>query len=353
MNKKNLIALACCFVFATLVVLTLYGASYKKVHSPNSFLREYRKAFAAKASTMDITYSSYYIAGVTNEHIYLGNVTAPFRLLIVNHALTDSQRVHLKLKNEANSWVYKKTMITVDSPYFYMADGIMPAVFRGRLGEWQAERIISDAAYFTRLIPLSHSSFAIRTTGYPSLENVLGKLQADTPRVKLEPTLLEKQIDGRFCTDGELFYNRDLKKLVYTYYYRNGYVVYDTNLNLTYRGHTIDTFKRAQIKVGYVDSDNSRKLTYKKFINTRSTTSGNYLYIRSGLLAKNDSEHLFDKMSAIDVYDLRSKAYAFSFTLTNYPAEAKPNNFAVYKNEALFSVSGNYLIRYNLKSKYL
>lgn len=352
MNRRNLIILGWCFVFAVLVVVTLYAASYTIVHQPNSFLREYRKFAADKAGELDLTYNSFYIAGVTATHVYLGNVTAPFKMLVVNHALTDTQHVQLTLKNNANPWLYMRTMITVDSPYFYMADGVMPAVFRGTLGEWQAERITADSTYFTRMVPISATSFAIRTNSYPSLDNVLGKIQIDTPHVKLAHGLLERQVDGVFCTDGELFYNNDLNKLVYTYYYRNGYIVCDTNLNLEYRGHTLDTFRRAQIKVGYVKSDSSRKLTYKKYVNVRSHTSGNYLFIKSGLLAKNDPRNLFDKATVIDVYDLRRNVYAFSMILANYKEGTNLSNFRVFKNQELFAIYDQYLLRYTLEPSY-
>lgn len=354
MNRKNLIILGCCLVFATLVVLTLYAASYTIVHQPNSFFREYDKFTALKVRSVDLGVNSYYIAGVTGNHIYLGNVTNPFKLLVTNHALNDTQHVQLNLKNTDNPWVYNRTMVRVDSPYFFMQDGVMPAIFRGTIGEWRAERFMYDSgAYFKHCVPIGRTSFAMRTNSYPSLDNVLGKIQPDSPYVKLNAALLEKQIDGLFDTDGQLFYNKDLQKLVYTYYYRNGYIVYDTNLNLDYRGHTIDTFMRAQIKVGYVKADDSRTLTYKKYINTRSFTSGNYLFINSNLLAKNDQPNLFDRLAVIDVYDLRNDRYAFSFLLANYDDNAKLNDFVVFKNRELIAIHDHYLIRYDLNSAHL
>jgi hypothetical protein len=353
MNRRNLIILGCCFVFATTVVLTLYAASYKAVHTPNSFLRDYRKFAAIKANELDVEYNSWYIAGVTGEHVYLGNIMAPMRLLVTNLTLTDTQHVRLRIKDTEDATIYVKTRIKIDPPYFYIADGTRPVLFRGKLGEWEAERFMYDKAYFTQATPIGSTSFAIRTNSPATLDNVLGKVRNDTPRVMLDSTLLVKQVDGIFCTDGELLYNKDLNKLVYTYYYRNGFVVYDTGLNLAYRGHTLDTFMQAQIKVGYIPSEKVSKLTYKKTIHKSTSASGSNLFIHSGLLAKNDVADLLDRVAVVDVYDLRNDTYRFSFIVPHLGFEkTKLRDFMVLNNKTLVALHDHHLVRYDLKQEF-
>jgi hypothetical protein len=180
---------------------------------------------------------------------------------------------------------------------------------------------------------------------------MLGKVQVDTPHVRLEPNLLQKQIDGVFCTDGTLTYSPEVGRLIYTYYYRNQFIVYDTNLNLDYRGHTIDTFSRAQIKVGYISSEKSKKLLDKKVVNVQSVASGNYLFVQSNLLAKNDASDWLLNNTIIDVYDLKKNMYKFSFTLANY-AGAHVRDFIVFDGN-LFALYDHYLVKYDLQSDYL
>lgn len=353
MQRKTIIILLGCFVFATALVITLYAATYKVVHERNSFLRIYQKGAAVKASEFDIKFNSYYIAGITRDNIYLGNITAPLRLLLMNSTLTDSQHVKIHFKDTRYPVVYKSATVKINPPYFYLADGIKPALYRGQIGEWEVEPFSYDSkAFFTRLTPINNTSFAIRTNAAGTLANVLGKVQQDSPRIELKPGLLQKQVDGIFCTDGLLLYNRDINRLIYTYYYRNEYIVYDTNLNLDYRGYIIDTFSHAQIKVGHISSNNRDKLMDRKFVNVQSCTSGNYLFIRSNLLAKNDLKDRLSQESIIDVYDLTNSSYNFSFTLPHYNGKNGIRDFMVFNCKTLIALYDHYVVRYDLQPRY-
>lgn len=352
MTRRSIVILTCCFFSATALVIGLYAATYKIVHERNSFLREYQKFAAIEANEIDIGVNSWYIAGATADHVYLGNITAPFNLLITNNTLTDSQRVRLRIKGVKNPKVHKSATVKIDSPYFYLADGLKPILYRGNLGEWEAEPIGYDSnAYFTQLIPISNYTFGIRTNQSQSLDNILGKVQTDTPRIQLNAGLLQKQIDGLFCTDGILQYNKEIKRLIYTYYYRNEFIVYDTNLNLDYHGHTIDTISRAQIKVGYVNSGNRKKLMQKKTVNVRSWTSGRNLFILSDLLAKNDIKDWFSRQSVIDVYNLSDNNYSFSFSIPNHDGK-RVREFMVYDNKFLIALYDHYMVKYDLSRHY-
>jgi hypothetical protein len=351
-QKKIIIILAVCFLAVTVLVVALYAISDKIVHEPGSFLRVYHKGAAVMSNELDLGYNSYYIAGITDDHIYFGNLTNPLHLVITNLSLTDSQHVRIKLRNMENKPVYKGMKIRIAPPYFYYADGLTPGLYRGKLGDWQAERFMFDSAFFDRAEIIGPSTFAIRTHN-TSLENVLGKVMNADPHIELAPDLLQKQVDGIFCTDGMLRYNKTLNRLIYTYYYRNEYIVYDTNLNLDYRGHTIDTFSHAQIKTAYISSTDTHTLTNRTITNRESSTSGNYLYIDSDLLAKNDFKITYNLMSVIDVYDLRNNKYKFSFSVLKFDAtQTKFREFQVHNNRFLIALFDKYVVKYDLHSYY-
>lgn len=352
MSRKLIIILCCCFLCATLVVVALYATTRTIIHQNNSFIREYAKMAAVKSSEADLGLNSWYIAGITDNRIFFANITNPFRLIITNHSLTDSQHVKLRLKGIEKPIVYKSTTVKIDSPHFYLADGTKPALYKGRLGEWEAERVPYDSgAYFTQLVPLARNTYAIRTNDATTLDNVLGKVQLDTPRILLKHGLLQKQVDGIFCTDGMLLYNNDLKRLVYTYYYRNEFIVCDTNFVLAYRGHTIDTFSHARIKVGYVNSENRKTLMSREYVNIRSCTSGNYLFMWSNVMAKNDVKGTLRQQSVIDVYDLRSNTYGFSFSLPNHTSSSPMREFKIFNNRLLIAMYDSYVVTYDLRAE--
>src|SRR5688500_12460188 len=98
MNRKTLIILGSCTLFAVAFVIPLYAASYKMVHEKNAFLREYQRRAAIKSAELDIKFNSWYLAGITADKIYLGNSTAPLHILMTDHILTDSQRVKFDIE---------------------------------------------------------------------------------------------------------------------------------------------------------------------------------------------------------------------------------------------------------------
>lgn len=194
----------------------------------------------------------------------------------------------------------------------------MPRIFRGKISTWQARRFMKDSAFFTKAEPIAPSKFVIRAMQASKNQYVLGTLDATPPHLNLV-SLLKKQLDGVFCVDGNLIYNQELGQVVYVYYYRNQFLVADPELNLLYEGKTIDTFSHVQINPVQVSSGKTQMLsTPPKMINGSSTTKGNFLLINSQIMGKNDDEFLFRRSSVIDVYEISSGHYRFSFYLPGY-----------------------------------
>jgi len=349
--KRTIILLTTCFVIGASSVVALYAINKKIVHKPNNFLRTYyNKILRKRTENLDLKYNSYYLAGIADNNIYLGNVSNPLHLIKANYTLTDTQHVRLNVSIE-NLKSTQSIWIKIGSPYFYIVDGNMPWVLRGKLNEWIADRFIVDSTYFSQIVPINGHSFGIRTQLRENGEYILGKIQLKAPHQQLKAGLLQKQIDGFFCTDGVLNYNSEINKLVYTYYYRNEYIVYDTNLRLDYRGHTIDTFSRAQLTIGYITSDSTATLTSRKTINTMAQTSGNCLFIASNLMAKNDISGILDTQTIIDVYDLRYNRYKFSFTITNLSHRDKVRDFRIFQNKLLVVLFDHELACYELQEE--
>lgn len=350
MKKTSIIILCCCTVFATTLVLTLYAATRKIVNERYDFLREYAIHAAVQASEMDIEFNSWYIAGITPDRIYFGNVTAPLHILTTNTTLTDSQ--HVQVSIEGAPTIYKSAVVRITPPDFYIADGRKSVIYKGQLRNWQAKPVTLDSnTYFSQIIPIGNSTFAIRGNSARTGDNILGKIQQADPHMVLNAELLVNQQDGIFSTDGKLLYNALLKELIYTYYYRNEFIVFDTSLNLKYRGHTIDTFSRAQIKIGHIGSDNVNQLMDKKTINQQSCTSGKYLYVKSNVLAKNDIRDRLSRESIIDVYNVQDNTYRFSFTLPHH-SEKKLQDFMVFDDKILIALYDHFAVRYDLQPKY-
>jgi hypothetical protein len=344
MNRKIILLIVCSFVISIGVVTILFAMSGVMKEQPNSFLREFPPHPALEGDTCNIKYDSYYIAGLTEHNIYLGNYTSPLHMLVVNMALTDTQAVKLNVKLKAKGFIKGdqkvwSVRVMVDSPYYYLADGAVPVMYKGNVSDWHAEKYLYDSIYFRNIVPIKPGAFAVKSLSGSNQENILGKITAWPPHRTFTNKVLEKQLDGVFCTDGMMHYNKESNQLVYLYYYRNQFMVMDTSLNLLYRANTIDTTSRARIKTGSFqlnDSQISKTLASPPFfVNKKSAVSGNWLFVNSNLLAKNEHPKAFDHGAVIDVYDLsKNGAYAFSFYIYHFiRGKKRMSEFSVIGNK--------------------
>jgi hypothetical protein len=349
--RRHVISLFICFSVATAIVASAYVFSNKLIHTPGNFLRLYHNDIAFRFKEMDIRWNSWYIAGINKDKIFLGNLSAPLTMLITNYTLTDSRLVQIKLINANNIPLYKTARIKVDDEYFYLTDGTAPCVFRGKIGSDSAYRFMYDSIYFDQSEFINSKNLAIRTHK-PNLDNVLGKLQQVKPHLLLNDSLLEKQVEGLFSTDGMLRFNKKANTLIYIYYYRNQYIVYDTNLNLLARNQTIDTISHAQLSLTHISSTNTIIATKKVYTNLDCWTSDDYLFIKSNVMARNDIKKIFSLTSVIDVYNIYTNRYLFSFALPTTEKGYKIREFQIHDKKFIIALYDNKIVRYDLKESY-
>lgn len=351
MERKYIFLIVGCVLTVTLILTGLYASSpffSKEIHR-SSFSRKFAftKVVQPK-NVLDLGVNSYYISGSTASKIYLSNYTSPFHMVTTNLALTDSQRVALKIVGLDSVPGLQKFRTVVDSPYVFISHGVLPGIFRARINDWKATRLMVDEPYFSDLLPVDSSSVALRVLSIQNNQFELGRATAEAPHFTLDSTLLEKQIDGVFCVDGEMHFSHQLNKLVYLYYYRNQFIVTDPDLRVAYRGNTIDTFRIARIKVGNVASQQQRLLAAPPMrTNGISCVSGKYLFLQSNLLALNEDVQEFTGGYVIDVYDLTDGGYVYSFHIARYNKK-RLSDFQVI-DQQLFALFDKYLVSYDLK----
>ncbi|WP_369764932.1 MauE/DoxX family redox-associated membrane protein [Flavobacterium sp. WC2429] len=299
------------------VVVIIYLLSEDITHHRNNFIRRFPHHPITKINELDLKHPSFYIAGIEKNKVYLGNYEAPLHVIVIDIGLHTQKNYVIRLSK--SNLPFRSVEVRVQPPYFYLMDGTIPCIFRGNITDWKANLSMYGKVYFTKAEPFDSKTFIMRAISSKNHENVLGIIAiTNTTTVRLASQLLEKQIDGVFDTDGNLIYNAQLKKVLYTYYYRNEYLVCDDSLNLVLRGHTIDTISRAQIKVAHIQSKNQSKLSAPPIIvNKRTATFGNYLFVHAGLMGRYETKEMWDKSSIIDVYDFMKNTYIFSFYVPN------------------------------------
>ncbi|MGM0932682.1 MAG: hypothetical protein ACQEWD_04485 [Bacteroidota bacterium] len=333
------------------LVIVLYISSEEEIHRNNSFQRRYPHHPVTRENSFDLNFNSYYFAGASKDSIYLGNHTAPLHLLAIDKNLSDSSHHNIHLE-KMEQFSFSSVKIFIRPPYYYLADGTVPLLYRGKLGNTNAAKVMShEEVYFSEIVQLDSMAFAIRARSSITNQNELGLVElTKKSKVSLKPELLEKQIDGIFDVDGFLLYNQSLRKAIYVYRYRNEFLLMDNNLNLEYRGKTIDTIGLAQLDIRKIHSKNQKKLGASSTrVQLNATTSGKYLFTQSNRLGKFEEEKMIDQADIIDVYNLKKNTYEFSFYLYHFQQE-KMREFLV-SDATLYSLHGEHLVKNAMNSR--
>jgi hypothetical protein len=293
-------------------------------------------------NSIDVQHNSWYISGEYQNNIYLGNNVFPGRVLRVSNHLGKYDQFNLSGFEKLS--VHKGSQFQIDSPFIYLMDGVKGIIVKGDLNGFRLNKIIK-AGYFTGAFAAMNNSFILRSV-YKASGNVLVKV-LENPFSFKKSKLLERQIDGVFCTDGEMVSVPGSSKIFYVYYYRNQFLCADTNLNLLYKGKTIDTISYAQIKVTRIVSTGETTMAAPPvLVNKRACANSKYLFVQSALRANNETEYMIKGVSIIDVYAVADGKYQLSFYLPDFRG-FKVRDFKVY-GKSLYALYDHYLYKYQL-----
>lgn len=340
MLKSRLLSISISFAVSCILSFLLYFLSDWKVNLSNGFNRKFPSHKIRGVRFIDLKYHSWYPAGAHSEELYFGNYLFLNGILKVD---CDRQDTVLNRVSGFDTVTFSKgSTYQIDSTNFYLLDGIKRVVASGKMSDLELTRM-QKTPPFTAGLPLSPSSFILRVVT-KGRNNTLIKQTNETIN---HSYTLEKQGDGVFSTDGMLIKSPDGSKIIYAYYYRNQFICADTNLNVLYKGKTIDTVSHANIKVARIESEHAVTLAAPPvYVNKHIAANNKWLFVHSGLRADNEVSSITERASVIDVYSLSDGKYAFSFYLLNMK-EQKLNSFIVF-GDSLVAIYDDCLYSYKL-----
>lgn len=345
--KAVFLALFIIAAFATLLLTVLFIGSEKKIYRNEAFQRKYLPHAAEYLDDYELGSNDYYIAGFKDSIIYLGNLQAPLYLKTLDISLQHIKDFPVAISNI--ELPYRRARIMVDPPFFFLGDGTVPVIFRGKTTDWKAAIFSYNAAYFKQFEIADSTRLGIAgistTTSTTNLGLITKAAAMDT--VIFNDSIITKQVDGIFDTDGLLLWNAKHKKFLYTYFYRNSYVVTDENLNYQYSGKTIDTVSKAILDIAHHSKKDQYKRGQSVVVNRHMATSGDYLYINSDRLGRFEDKTAPTSAAIIDVYNIIEDSYKFSFYLAHQP-DKKLTDFRIDKGILTALVNGRLWI-YKLK----
>lgn len=345
-NNVKFALLLICTIFSAVTIIKLFNLSEDIIHYHNRFVRRFPQHVAQEIHQTDLVYNSYYFAGIGEGKIYLGNYTAPLQMTVLDSTLKEKKIYHIELKEK--NLPFQAPQIRVLGNHFFVFEGIVPYIFKGSTSNWKASLKINSGYYFSQLELMDSVNMAIRYLTPKSGESLIGALNlTDTTKVFYEAKLLQKQFDGIFDTDGSLLFNRSLNRLVYVYRYRNEFIVADPLLNLDYRGNTIDTVSKAQVRLAQVKNSSMKTFAEPPLIVNKTTAvDGNFLYVNSLLPGLYESENIWKIASIVDVYDLTDKTYRSSFPI--YHINGKKMKGMLVSGNLLYALIGEKIVCYKL-----
>ncbi len=348
-KKKTLLMLAILAIFSIGTVTLLFAISEKKMHRNNAFIRRYIPHPISVQEVYDLKYNSWYIAGINSGNVYLGNVTAPLNILILDTLLRQTDTIEIQLDNM--HLPYKSVIVAIGEKDFFVNDGTVPIILQGVKTDWKATTFYKGQ-YFTAVTPMDSLRLSIRLANARTLKNSIAVIKnEDTEENNTLPVYeLPAVGDGIFESDGQLLWNEQLQKIVYTYFYSNRYYIIATSLE-TVEQHTIDTVTSPALEI--LSSKTLRQDKLKgntSIINQYAATYGDYLFIKSKRLGKYEPKEMLEEASIIDVYNITQDEYLFSFYLYHYDAK-KLTAFYVVKN-SLYAIMEDRLVKYELESNF-
>ncbi|HUW93659.1 MAG TPA: MauE/DoxX family redox-associated membrane protein [Bacteroidales bacterium] len=325
------------------IVTGLFLSSEHIIKKENNFIRRFGQHPIRDEKTFDLGVDSYYFAGVAGDRIYLGNVTAPLVITSLDTALTTQRSFKIRLDNTGHQ--FRSIQVKVQPPWYYVYDGNVPVIYRGQLGDSFACTVSYEDCFFSQLQVIDSTDFAIRAQSSKTKTLVLGRLSLHRePKVALSDSLLEKQIDGVFDSDGQLLRDAVSGELIYIYTYRNEFLVMDDELTLLRKLHTIDTITRAQVKVHTLSDGQHKMVAPPLQVNKKSAVHGRVLFNESNLMGKFESREMWQQAAVIDMYRTDEQEYLGSFYIYHRGKNRMSRMFVTDRH--LYVLSGSEIVRY-------
>ena len=347
--NKTVLSIFLSFLLSSSFIAVLFLSSEEIIHYKNPFLRRYDRRAISFVDSEDLKFNSYYFSGYSNGNLYMGNYSTPLRILAVDSTLKLKKEAKIDFENR--SIPFRSIKIVVRDKYFYLMDGTVPCVYFGNTANWKVEDEIKNVPRFTTAQAVDTSIVIFRNNNGLGSANIIGQYDSkNNPKIRYSQTLLQKQIDGIFDTDGMLNFDSHTGKMVYVYFYRNEFIVADKNIFLLNRGHTIDTISKAQIKVAALRDGTRKKMAIPPtVVNSQSAIIKNLLFIESQIQGLYEDQKVWKYASIIDVYNLDKKSYVLSFPVFGIGGN-KLQSFLVTETN-LYALVGSRLTVYKFNKR--
>jgi hypothetical protein len=334
---------------ATLINVFLYKTSFTINNDKNGFTRLFASAPLKELYSGDVDRDIYKIAGITQSRIFLATLH-PGDYIVIDPLSRD--RIRSSFGGVHFPYYHTQYQIFIDSPIVTIGTGNFRKIYFGNLLTKKISDSIAIPYTFFRTCIISPHSMGLRVLDTLSTHKLLFiKIKTDPIEQLITKDLSRNKEESGFAGDGLLKYDPTTRQLVYCHFYQSQILLLDTNFNLSYRLHTIDTFNRSfttgdQIKKGKTTKYTTTSPRY--VISSNMAVADGIAYIESKIKSDNEVLSDFRQNSVIDLYNLKSKQYLSSFYIPKRKKE-QVIDFAVAYGK-LYVLYNDRIVLYSLRT---
>lgn len=286
------------------------------------------------------------ICGQTDHHIYF-SVKNPQAFVAMNRALSSAQTYSFSVPMSEK--LIGSRALAIDSPWVFCYANNIPAIYYGSFGKEDITQVYLDTPrLFTKSLYISPNKSVLRRFDeinrqqFQVVDNLTGK-------ILVQRSVVSDRGDMGFSTDGTLQYDSVSKCIIYVLNYQNLFICLDTNLNILYKAHTIDTTSFNSVSIGVLNlggADRILPMRSRQLVNKNSLIFRDKILIISGLKADNESIKSFNENSVIDIYGLKDGHYSGSFYIPNIDGDRAKSLWT--KNDTITALYDHHLAIYIL-----
>lgn len=341
--KKHILYITLVILVAIGTVASLAWAALKSVNSLNGFNRNIKSVDLKIVNEISRNEFIEDIVEIGNNKMVF-KTKEPDQLFITDDSLQNGYISTLPLPN--NSWTKPNSLTFINRPNVIVFPNNSSIIISSELKSYNTTIRKLPIQAFIKVVPISSSSYVFRTFD-KIRNNNLGfvKINTNSDSTTYENDSSTSITDEGINTDGHLLFDKKTQLLVYVNIYNNQYKVIDTSLTLKYVGRTIDTVSHAALKTGNVQGDYVTNTGPSRVINEFAATYEGKILVMSKLKADNETTDDLGKNIPVEVYDIDTGKYEFSFYLPNYRGK-KPLKFKVQKNR-LVVIYEDFVVAYS------
>lgn len=313
--RKKLFYISGTLVLAALILLSLYLFAALPNRTSNGFTRTFAPAMISLIKEKKIEAPLEKIVGATVSSWFF-SVPNRSGVIVLDRQLQKQDTMVYGLPVDAD--LLSSNSIFIDSPQVNFFANNLPALFTGKLNEWNMDSVSLGRMPFTRAVRTSSTEIVLRTLTDNATEQRFQKRSSITGELIQEAPIIGKQQQGGFESDGMLHFDTVSKHLYYLLYFSNQFYCMDTSLTVLYTGQTIDTTGMHPAMLQKNSFNKGEKIApaiSRVTVNQASCLGNGFLFVLSGLKADNEKPAAFNKNNVIDMYRLNDGAYAASFYL--------------------------------------